>query len=1339
VTTEQRLQYVAVPGGVLPDGRLRVAVAMSPRLRTDDGATLDLYPDLVDWPATLATVTWVVEIDGTVVPSEVVGPAPESDLWAALFPSATPVKPWTFPALADRPMVSFDLVKVRDQLRTLYARAGAASPDTLPSLRTRRDVEPIVPGLDDVLRAVVSPGQTRYGELERRLGVSGAAARLLSDARQRAAQRAAAGVHGGPAIHPLPPGSVFEVERAALFHSSPEQQPREMPGDGTYYEATVDIHQMVGALGDYPELLRRLGLVVDLAVPADALVAPTGFLTATPAFAAPAGQPADGVVRENVVHHTAYSAGGGRFVAARETPDPAVSEGLVPLGGFSVNQVDVDGGALKTVATATTATTPPPAPGGAALHQPDTSGLTALRTAGLSLVQSGRADALQAEFSRSSTVNDAIEGGPATLFAEDLVRGYRLDVRDESTGVWRSLHERVLTATASRYAAGQLGGVLSAPGEGMVQVSLAERLTPPGQAPDPHGELYVHEALVSWDGWSLSAPRAGLPLSRHPDAPDPDRPETLPAAVPNDPATAMGLTLDSAVVPGTLPRLRFGRSYRLRLREVDLVGGGLTKAEADTLLAGGVPADVAADAYLRFEPVGAPTAVPYAAYGEGASLHRLVIRSDRGSDPGAYAAAFNVEFPDHVGCAPEDVRHLAPPKASFDLAEKHGLFDLAIGSDGAPPTAEQVAAIAGAYAVARREKGSFDDAAAPGAVVVDLLQADGEPGGRYVAHHVDQLDLPYLPDPLATAVTFWGLPGVASGEGYTLPFDAADGVSPESAWWQARPLRLELAGGDGPPEWDAAARRLTVRLPQAGTAQVRMVSRLSQLDLMGMVRWCEQELGGVELDRVIGAMKDNRCWLTTPWHDLELVHAVQHPLEVPQWRDCAVRRSGEQTYADVNGTVYIDGRSTEKVDLDATWSEPVDDPREDGPRELSARTTVFSLPMDASALVAEGRPAAYRLRDGKELTFDSGMARELGLPEPTSHQFGDTKYRRISYAVTATTRFREDFPVSWIDEPERLSWTSDAVTVDVPSSAPPKLPDLQYVVPTMGWTAGPEDAGFVSRRRGGGLRVWMGRGWWSAGAGELLGVVVGGDVISPKGADYPFVSLIGQDLIRSSAPLRNLQATSFTGDPVVATRVPLTGTPVPFVTVVGFAPEYDDGTRRWYADIALDTGAAYAPFVRLALVRYQPHSLDGCAVSPIVLADIVQPLPNRTATVTSGVDQAVRTVTVAGPSYTAVRGRGGARSDDPAMPAVTVSVQRADPSVADDVLRWQTVPGSSVVLARSLSGTAATWTGQVTVPADDGSDRRLLIVEEERLLTDGIPGGPDAVTSRIVYAAAVPV
>jgi hypothetical protein len=90
------------------------------------------------------------------------------------------------------------------------------------------------------------------------------------------------------------------------------------------------------------------------------------------------------------------------------------------------------------------------------------------------------------------------------------------------------------------------------------------------------------------------------------------------------------------------------------------------------------------------------------------------------------------------------------------------------------------------------------------------------------------------------------------------------------------------------------------------------------------------------------------------------------------------------------------------------------------------------------------------------------------------------------------------------------------------------------------------------------------------------------------------------------------------------------------------------------------------------------------------------------------------------------------------LPAVTVSVQRADPAVVDDVLRWQSLPETTVTLTRGVAGTTATWTGQVTVPAD-GGELRLLVVEEERLFADDAVTGQEAVTSRVVYAATVPV
>ena len=553
-------------------------------------------------------------------------------------------------------------------------------------------------------------------------------------------------------------------------------------------------------------------------------------------------------------------------------------------------------------------------------------------------MQTGRAAALQGELAQGLSTNAATENAvPALLYAEDLVLGHRLDVFDASIARWRSTSARIEAVAAQRYA-----GVLDPHvGEGFGQLSLAGALTPPGAAPDPDGELYVHEAVLTWDGWSLTAPRPGASLSRDPRAPDPDVPESQPVRVVNDPHTSMGLSFAASVTPGTLPRLRFGRSYRIRLRSVDLAGNGTTMADADRWLASPAAATPALPArtsspYLRFEPVPAPAVVPATAYGEGASLLRLVIRSN-GEGAAAWVEAFNAE---HGEGAPEphapydehDERHLAPPKASFELAERHAMFDLVMGADGVPDQARRDE-IAAAYEVARREKGSFDDPDAPGAEVV-VIEARpptvGEPPAeaapqRYVIYRTPQLELPYLPDPLAVGTVLFGLPGRVEPEPLRLGFDGA-------AWYQRRPLRLRLADGDGAPSWDADGRVLTVSLPAATRATIRVASQLDAIDQMALLAWCEQELTGEKLDRVVMAISENRSWLTTPWHTVDLVHAVQHPLEVPRWADLQVSRPQGATYVDVAGVADVDGRSTQRVDLDAAWTEPVDDPREDGPR-----------------------------------------------------------------------------------------------------------------------------------------------------------------------------------------------------------------------------------------------------------------------------------------------------------------------------------------------------------------------------------------------------------------------
>ena len=84
---------------------------------------------------------------------------------------------------------------------------------------------------------------------------------------------------------------------------------------------------------------------------------------------------------------------------------------------------------------------------------------------------------------------------------------------------------------------------------------------------------------------------------------------------------------------------------------------------------------------------------------------------------------------------------------------------------------------------------------------------------------------------------------------------------------------------------------------------------------------------------------------------------------------------------------------------------------------------------------------------------------------------------------------------------------------------------------------------------------------------------------------------------------------------------------------------YDDahGRRLWYCDIQMDMGEAYFPFVRLALARYQPQSIANAHLSRVVLADFIQLLPDRAASITfdpidpTAVQLAVNGLTYTGP------------------------------------------------------------------------------------------------------------
>src|SRR5690242_10773523 len=116
----QRVMFTALPNGVINGGStLRLTVYVSPRLVTDEGTTLALFPDFVDWPGRHVTFKVRTGAQPLVTPT-VTSAAPRSDVWAKLFPPTSPVRPYAYPSLANRRVRSYPASNVRAWIRDFY-------------------------------------------------------------------------------------------------------------------------------------------------------------------------------------------------------------------------------------------------------------------------------------------------------------------------------------------------------------------------------------------------------------------------------------------------------------------------------------------------------------------------------------------------------------------------------------------------------------------------------------------------------------------------------------------------------------------------------------------------------------------------------------------------------------------------------------------------------------------------------------------------------------------------------------------------------------------------------------------------------------------------------------------------------------------------------------------------------------------------------------------------------------------------------------------------------------------------------------------------------------------
>ncbi len=1219
----------AIPHGISPAGAGRLAVFLSPRLIIGDD--LASHPDWLDWPAVVDQLTFTVRINGTTLaPASVSMPNPQHDsaTWQAVFDKSTPVTTFQHSDLSQVALDTFPESEFIDDVRALYADIALTEPDDAPR-----------------------PAQ------------------LL----QRATAQAVLG-NGDGDEHP--------GLRAILAHL----RRRRGPNQPRPTQETFDFHQYVSLLGQHPELLRRLGIVVDLEVPVPPFV-DTVQVSTDWAFRPAWQPPAPQVLRE----FPSLTCTTPDFWPRSETDDQVGQHLALSRPGTPWRVQDLDavsaatklGEALRDLkqGTATTGALPPQQEVGIALNEIDRAANTSLRFTRMQQLEQRAQLGLQ------------LGDQPVELCAEDLVIGHRIDVRSSGAPAWRSLFAR--QATSYRFPADPTRDYVPDADEGRTAAGLT-RPTEPGTGP-----ALVRERVALWNGWGLAIPPPGQVVDPS-DGSVADPPRSAPP-------TASPVQFDTSygIVPKSLPRLRYGDEYRLRARCVFL--GGWSRAVGESQDATAVSAE---ERFGRYAPINAPSVLrrsPRPTPGVGESTTRVVLRSWEWDTPS-------------VDVVPDD-RLIFPPTGSASLWERHGVlrkglnprnFEFFAANDGRSP-ADQV---------------DRDDRT--GEPVAGVRDQDGE-----LVAGPAQVTASYLHDPVIAGCAAHGLPG-RPNKAVVIAL-AADGDLRRTA-------RLRFLASDRTerPERGAAADApLLVHLPKATCTDVEISARIRppHIEQFG---WFQQMLerdpaGAEALRRQI---RDGRHWMFSSRTTITLVHAVRQPLEIPEIDLQANRAAIGASVVDVTGSVDMNRASTGRTTFRATWTDPVDRLADVAPttvdRSIVLGTTVHEknedLPdSDAVQLAPDLHDAkrhtltvtaeSYtRFRD--EFTVESvvTMTGDVGAMTPegvapgtvvltssdattTWHRgtdftvdaeagtFTRTTTGSLAAATTVTARY-VPLPIS------RLSTeggVEEAVVV-VPNARVPSALEIDEILPSFARVRS-EPAPDVVRvdHTGSVLRIWIARPWWSTGEEERVGVLL----------DAETASQAGRDAVAGGAPVADMSTADFPR--ATETSSGVTGAEPGTFDVAGHDPVFAPDRDQWFCDVEMQV-ASYRPIVRLALARHQAISIPGAHIGP---AHRMVPLRlgvNRATTLRLLGNGNLR-MQHEGLEHDGIRDRFGATRQN----EVEVTFQERDPAITDDHLGWRTIVGP-LTASRTIKGNGDTRWQVIAAPPTSALAVRMVVEEYEQVV-----------------------
>ena len=1071
----------------------------------------------------------------------------------------------------------------------------------------------------------------------------------------------------------------FQFTRFRDFHRLDRELKKIVPEEVTVPE--FEFHDIIAQMGDHPQMQRKLGLVINLRVPV-----PDGIPAEGTVSAFPYGLEFEGD-SEITVTATAYRLSAGGFFA-RERPgiDTDFYNGFVKLntGEFTVSQIDTDGAAMQAINQADTnvvhvsektamlrSSIMQMTPDDEKVDDTDdektteddqAEGLPALRSAGIAIVKNNIDEYLNRKFVKSLDLNLklAVPGRiteqvitanrtllgirlqakslninlPDTevLYAGDLITGYRMDVAyADEPEKWYSLHYKQdeITCFDKDMKPLSVEGIL--PDEGFCQIAVT--------GDKKSGEdLFVSGVIARWTGWSLAVERPGYPIDEAESEDGKDHINRRSAVEEKEywskPDTNVRMNVRTTPVPGTLPRLRFGRSYNLRMRYVDIAGNSVPPEAQPEKPDESIVRNFT---YHRYEPLGTPVVLQGNRMKVGEDIERMVIKSNYDVPAEKYAGA------DVTNENRNSIRIMVPPQASQQMAELHGKFDQAFSGDA--EAARRIYEI-----ICSRE-------VPPGA---------GEPQDKI--YSADSFTVKYLPDPAAAGIAFFLADGYENTHTQSFKpqhvryIPSGKGASAD-AWLDPFPITIRLLEGEAASQWDGKS-TLTFYLPKGHRAKIRY-SSIWEADNLQKLSGIRHHLS-LEKDFMTARehLEAGRHWMVSPSREIELVHAVQQPLTEPELQDTAADRGYNDTPAWIKMKIKVHGQSTGKVDIEAKWEDWDDNPLKPLPEKVTSGEMLdpvqigykdqikyvgYTPPKSTDFTVINVNPPAIQatqvmtrsgaggkmpVMERKETAATNAKTVSLiGRFSPAfvikawglMHSFSDTRHRFVDYKPLASSRYGEYFrkrdangnlqPTEGID----ITRTGKSARVNILSSARPLPPEVEYIIPTFNWQKSGEKDRQTHIRMGGGLRVYLRRPWFSSGEGELLAAVLnpGGMIPASAGSDRVLYSQWGTDPVY---PLPGdtdpwLELSDFRWQTGQEKGLVYPGVQNLRADIAAFPARFDAERKLWYADMMINPGNKYFPFVKLMLSRYQEHSLrinksDVC-LSPVVETDFIQLLPER--------------------------------------------------------------------------------------------------------------------------------